>query len=129
MEDENKVVGSSEPVNIERTIKILDQLMNCICKIKMKGGFGTGFFCKIPDKNEILKVLMTNYHVLNEKSLEENEKLNLRLNDENQIVKLDLEIERKTYFNEDYDLTLIELKEEDKIKNYLELDDNLFQEN
>ena len=129
MEEEKNIVGATAPVSIEGTKKILDQLMNCICKIKMKGEFGTGFFCKIPDKNEILKVLMTNYHVLNEKNLEENQKLNILLNDENQIIKLDLEIARKFYFNKDYDLTLIELKEEDKIKNYLELDDNLFQEN
>ena len=72
---------------------------------------------------------MTNYHVLNEKSLEENKILNLLLNDEKEILKLDLEIERKTYFNKDYDITLIELKEEDEIKNYLELDDNLFKDN
>ena len=129
MEEEKKIVGSIDPVNIEGTKKILDQLMNCICKIKIKGEFGTGFFCKIPDKNEKIKVFMTNYHVLNEKSLEENKILNLLLNDEKEILKLDLEIERKTYFNKDYDITLIELKEEDEIKNYLELDDNLFKDN
>ena len=47
MEEEKKILGSIDPVNIEGTKKILDQLMNCICKIKMKGEFGTGFFFKI----------------------------------------------------------------------------------
>ena len=44
MEDKKKTEGSIDPVNIEGTKKILAQLMNCICKIKMKGEFGTGFF-------------------------------------------------------------------------------------
>ena len=72
---------------------------------------------------------MTNYHVLNEKDLKENNKLNLSLNDEKKTITINLSIERKTYFNKDYDITLIELKEEDEIKNYLELDDNLFKDN
>jgi len=129
MEEEKKIADSIDPVYIEGTKMILEQLMNCICKIKMDGEFGTGFFCKIPYKKEKLKVFMTNYHVLNEKSLEENKKLNLLLNDEKEILKLVLEIERRTYFNKDYDITIIELKDEDKINNYLELDDNLFQDN
>ena len=72
---------------------------------------------------------MTNYHVLNEKDFGENKKLNLSLNEEKETKIIDLSIERKTYFNKDYDITLIELKNEDKIKDYLELDDNLFQDN
>ena len=35
----------------------------------------------------------------------------------------------KEELNKDYDITIIELKDEDKINNYLELDDNLFQDN
>ena len=31
-------------------------------------------------------------------------------------------------FNKDYDIAIIEILEKDNIKNYLELDDNLFQE-
>ena len=56
-------------------------------------------------------------------------KLDLALNDGKETKTIDLSIERKTYFNKEYDITLIELKDEDKIKDYLELDDNLFQDN
>ena len=129
MEDEKKTEGSIDPVNIEGTKKILAQLMNCICKIKIKGAWAIGFFCKIPYENETLKVFMTYYGVLNEKNLKENQNLNLPLNDEKENILLDLSIERKTYFNKDYDITLIELKDEDKKKDYLELDDNLLQDN
>ena len=129
MEEDRKINDSIEPVNIEGTKKILNQLMNCICKIKIKGEFRTGFFCQIPFRKETIKVLMTNYQTLNEKYLEENKEINLLLNDEKEKIIIDLEIEREIYFNEDYDITLIELKETDEKEDYIELDDNLFQDN
>ena len=41
---------------------------------------------------------------------------------------INLKIKRTTYFSKKYDLTIIELKDDDKIpiNNYLELDNNLF---
>ena len=129
MEQEDKLKDSIEPVNIEGTKKILDQLMNYICKIKVKGRIGTGFFCKIPFKKVTLKVFITNYNILNEEDYKENKILNLSLNDEKETITKDLGIKRETYFNKEYNITIIELVEEDNIKNYLELDDNLFQDN
>ena len=82
MEDKKKIEGSIDPVNIEGTKKILDQLMNCICKIQIKGTYATGFFCKFYYKKQAIKVFMTSYLVLNEKDFGENKKLNLSLNDE-----------------------------------------------
>ena len=87
MEDKKKIEGSIDPVNIEGTKKILDQLMNCICKIQIKGTYATGFFCKFSYKKQAIKVFMTNYHVLNEKDFGENKKLNLSLNDEKERLK------------------------------------------
>ena len=52
----------------------------------------------------------------------------MSLNDEKETIIIDKEIKRKTYFNKDYDITLMELIDEDRIKDYLELDDNLFQD-
>ena len=129
MNDEKKIEGSIDPVNIECTKKILDQMMNCIFKIKINGVYATGFFCKFSHKNQAIKVFITSYQVLNENNFIENKKLDLSFNDEKETIIIDLSIERKTYFNKDYDITIIELKDEDKIKNYLELDDNLFHDN
>ena len=129
MKEEKKIIDSVDPVKIEDILKILNQLINCICKIKIKGVYGTGFFCKIPFKNETIKVFMTNYHVLNKEVLKNIKKLNLLLNDEKEVIIIDLRINRKFFFNKEYDITLMELKEEDKIKDYLELDDNLFNNN
>ena len=129
MKKEKKIRNSPEPVNIAGTKAILEQMINCICKIKIREASGTGFFCKIPlGKNESLNVLMTNYHILDEKYYEDNKEIHLLLNDEKEAFAIDLLTERKTYFNKEYDIAIIELKEEDGIKNFLELDDNLFKE-
>ena len=129
MEEINKLKDSIEPVDIESTKKILEQLMNCICKIKIKERIGTGFFCKIPLRKETIKVLITNYHILNEKDLKENKALNLTLNNDKETLTIDLKITGETYFNENYDITIIEINEKDNIIEYLELDNNLFQDN
>ena len=129
MEKENNLIDSIEPVNIQRTERILNQMRNYICKIKFKGRFETGFFCKIPFRKETIKVLMTNHHFLNEKDFKDIKNLNLSLNDDKKKLTIDLELDRETYFNKEYDVTLIKLRNEDNIKDYLELDDNLIQDN
>ena len=101
-------------------------MMNSICKIKMKGKSGTGFFCKISFEGYNINVLMTNHHILDQKYYDENKELRLLLNDEKDAKIIDLTKKRKSYFNEEYDIALIELKSYDNINNYLELDDNLF---
>ena len=129
MKDEKKIIDSVDPVSIEGTEKILNQLKNCICKIKIKDGFGTGFFCKFPFEKEVKKVFITNYHVLNEEYVKEQKKINLLLNDEKKVKIIGLENKKIIYYYEDFDITLIELQEENEIQDYLELDDNLFQDN
>ena len=71
---------------------------------------------------------MTNYHILNDIHYKQNKQINLFLNDDKDVKLINLGIERKTYFSKDYDIAMIELKENDNINNYLELDDNLFKE-
>ena len=68
------------PVSIECTRTILYQMENCICKIyKDNGAIGTGFFCEIPFNNNLLKVLITNNHVLNENEIENNNIINISI--------------------------------------------------
>jgi len=130
MNQEKKLKNSVEPVSISGTETILNQMKYYICKIKINAIYGTGFFCKIPFGNNITKnFLMTNYHVLNEKYYNENNKINLLINDEDITKIIDLRMNRITYFNKKYDITLIELNENDNINNFLELDDKLFKDN
>ena len=115
-----------EPINISRTKKILEQMSNCVCKINLNDDIeGTGFFCKVNSMN----FLMTCYNLIDEKYLKENKELNILLNNDEEQIKINLEIKREnSYFNKENNTTFIELKEEDNIKNYLELDDNIFNE-
>ena len=114
-------------VTIEKTKTILDQLQNCICKIKNMNGKGTGFFCTIPSKK--ISVLMTNYHLIDEKILKKNN-IYVSLNDDKAKVNIMIDDNRKIYSSEKYDTTIIEIKpEKDKIKYFLELDEDIFQEN
>jgi len=128
MEDEKMIKNSVDPVNLSGTKTILNQMTNCICKIKVNSNFGTGFFCKIPYENKNINVLMTNYHIIDDNYYQQNKEIYLFLNDEKELKIIKLNRSRKTYFNKDYDIAMIELLENDNINNYLELDDNLFKD-
>ena len=117
--------NSTEPITIEETQKILDQMKNCICKINANEKYGTGFFCKLRYLDNVTyNVLTTSYSLIDEDYLSENNEINLLLNDNNTKV-LNLDNKRKIYTNKEYDLTIIQLKNKDNINSYLELDENI----
>ena len=72
--------------------------------------------------------LMTIYHK-NEEYINKIKEINILLNDDNEALIIDLNIKRKKYFNKEYDITLIKIKEKDKIKEYRELDHKIFKDN
>ena len=110
------------PVSIEGTKKILFQMENCICKIYLKNGEkGTGFFCKIPFNNNILPVLITNNHILNENDIKDNNIIEISINN-NEIKEIKIDNLRKKYTNSDknIDITIIEIRpNKDGIYNYI----------
>ena len=114
------------PVSIEGTKKILFQMENCICKIYLNNcKIGTGFFCKIPFNNNLLPVLITSNHILNENDIDNNKIIKLMIN--NKMKKIKIDNSRKKYTNSDknIDITIIEIKSrKDGINNYLEIDEN-----
>ena len=120
--------------SIKCTKTILSQMENNICKIKTKGGNGTGFFSyiPIPDSNEKLTVFITNNHVIDKEILEEGEPIMLTLNDDydnpnNKYLDLN---DRKIYTNKEYDITIIEIiPHKDNIYNFLEIDKQIYQKN
>ena len=129
MESENEAhepsVKYPNIISFESTKKIVNQMEKKICKIKIGNNQGTGFFCKIPfpDKEHYLTALITSNHIINEKTLKEEDKIIL--------VKIKEEIEknvinlnnRMKYTNEEYDITIIEIKKEDNIDYFLEIDE------
>ena len=73
----------------------------------------------------MLSVFITNRHIINKELLyKDNEIIEISIEEENNIRKLNLN-NRIKYTNEEYDITIIEIKNEDEINNYLELDENI----
>ena len=98
MEIKNKIKNSPEPVDIKKTLLIIDQMINFICRIKINETNGTGFFCNIPmENNETKHFLLTSYQVLNEIEYNNIEEINIFLNDENDKKTINLKIKRITY--------------------------------
>jgi len=124
---EKLLVGYPGIISYECCKNILKQMEKNICKIKIGESRGTGFFCKIPfpNINNLLSVLITNNHIISENLLFKNdEKISIVIENENEEIIIDLN-NRMKYTSKDFDVTIIEIKEKDNIKNYLELDDKI----
>ena len=105
--------------------KVSEQMKKNICQITTGYDSGTGFFCKIPfpTKEKMLPVLITHLCIIDINSVK-NKAIYLYLENENKTINLNLK-NRYLYMNEEYMTTIIEIKDDDKIQNYLELDDNI----
>ena len=108
-------------------LEIIQELMKkCICKIRIRDNeISTGFLCKITnqDKNNLLPVLITKFFILKDQNIND-QKINISFNNG----KLSLDINdfdsRKIYKSHKYNITIIEIKPEDKLENnyFLEID-------
>ena len=126
-EKEENLNGFPRVISYDCTEKIIEQMKNNVCKIMIGNTQGSGFFCKIPfpDKNNMLPVFITNNHNINDNLLKDGStEISYYIKKEKVLKKLKLK-NRRTYTNEKYDVTIIEIKKEDNINNYLELDDKM----
>ena len=87
------------------------QLQKSICQIKGKL-IGTGFFCYINYENKNIPCLMTNYHILDDKYIKDNNKIEIKIDDNK--INIIINIEDIIYKSkkDEYDLIIIKLKEE-----------------
>ena len=104
--------GYPNVISYECTQKIIEQMEKNIFKIKIGKKQGTGYFCKIPYNNKI--ALMTNNHIIDENIKEIN--IKIKEEKENRIININ---NRIIYINKEYDITIIEMNENDNINNYL----------
>ena len=119
--------NSPLPISLEQTNKIVEQMKRYVCEIFPKhGDNGTGLFCHLWSNNIKIPSLITAYYVVNERELLSNEIIKIRLNGEEKIIKI--KENRIIYSNEDYNITIIEIKPEDKIDHFLEIDKEIFRE-
>ena len=123
--------NSVNPISIEGTEKILFQMKYCICKIyKNDGTKGTGFFCRIPfpDESNLLHVLITNNHVLDQNDIEIKKVIEISINDEKEGRNILINNKRMVFTNTELDVTIIEIypyKDDLNSNNFLELDENI----
>ena len=127
--NESILLGYPNIISYESTQKIIEQMEKNVCKIKIDDFQATGFFCKIPfpDKAHTLPTLITNNHVINNDLLNKKDSIlsiKIKAEQDYKIINLDKRIK---FTNKNYDTTIIEIKETDEIKNYLELDDKIIE--
>ena len=133
MEDiinEKLIKNSLDPVSIEVTKKIINQMEKSVCKIYINGNTGTGFFAIIPYKNKFKKVLITNNHVLGENELKNGKIITFILNNnEKDIKSIEIYENRKRYTNGILDVTIIEIDQnKDGKYEYIDIDDNIIED-
>ena len=102
----------------------LSHMENYICKINSVT-IGTGFFCKIEFNNIKIPVLMTNYHIIDDKFLENNEYFKVYIKSDYHIININKD--SKIYSSNTYDIMIIKINNKN-IKNYLAIDSNIYKE-
>ena len=132
-----KVLKNHSKAKTLEAMKIsLEQMEKSICKIKCsEGGFGTGFFLKITNVNEWdslpIKAIISNNHVLTEKDILPGKKINFSLYNDKHKLEIVIDESRKIYTSEKYDISIVELKQNDGIKmdSFLEIDGKIWKNN
>ena len=122
---EGLINGAKEIEPLDKTE--LKEMSKCICKISGKR-IGTGFFCKIKYENDLIPVLITNYHVIDDNYLKDKKVLKIYINNDSKLI--DIKKDNPIYLSkkEEYDIIIIQLNEDD-INDYLEIDENIFKIN
>ena len=119
-------------IPIEVMMKLGELTKTHICKINSNGKKGTGFFLKTPfGFFNTLNALITSNQVLNKDDIQPGQTINFTLNNDSKEYNILIDDTRKTYTNESYDFTSIEIKKDDNIdeKYFFDIDKRMFQEN
>ena len=107
----------------QKTSVILEQIDTSIYKIKnINKKLGIGFFCYINYQQIKIPVLITSYQIINEQYLSNNHNIVV----ENNNISIKIEFCKTKYLNKDYDLTIIEIKnEKTKNINFINIDEDI----
>ena len=123
--DEGIIKGSKEIELLDKTE--LKKMSKYICKIS-GNNIGTGFFCRIKYGNDLIGVLITNYHIIDDYYLENNKELKLYINNESKIININKNSKIYSSKRNKYDIMIIK-SDEEEIKDYLDIDENIFNYN
>ena len=111
--------------------QLMEMAKTHICKIYSNNSKGTGFFCNIQFGLDKYKFLMTNHHLFNETHIQLGKNIKFSVDNDKITYNISIDNKRKIYSNSDYDVTFIEIKEDDRIdeKSFFDFDQGIFQEN
>ena len=104
--------------------KRLEKLKKYLCKISYRDIYITGFFASIPYKTKSINVLITNNNIINEKYLAQNKSIEIYFYDEEKKI-INLDNKRISYSSKEFDISIIEIKDTDKINNFIQLDNEI----
>ena len=125
---EKELVNKTKSITLEALKFIIPKTEKCICKIFCNdGGHGTGFLCTIPDNWNPLKLIITNNHKLKKEDILICKIIKFSLNND-EIYEIEIDESRKIYTNEEYDVTIIEIRKNDKLDkiDFFDIDKNIF---
>ena len=112
---ENKVEDKVTRINEKYTghaskvpVKIINKISKSICRILYEKISGTGFFMLL---NDSLKCIITNYHIISKELI--NKIINIELSNDK---KIEIELKNRFIkFDDNLDITIVEVKESDGI--------------
>ena len=123
---EGMIKGAKPPILLKDSE--LKYMKNYICKINGKS-IGTGFFCKIPYKDELVQVLITNYHVIDDEELKNKKYIIIYIDEYRKILNLNDESKIFSSPINEYDIMIIKVLAEYDISHFLEIEQNIFNDN
>ena len=119
---DEKQIGN-KPIPLDICIKLRESICKIIIKNMENIILGSGFFMKI---SKSLKFLFTNWHIINKELINDNNNIEIEIWNKEKM-KINLNQRYSKYFEKPKDITIIEIKEEDKIYKdikFLEYDSN-----
>lgn len=125
---EEGIIPGSKKIEILENSK-LKYMEKYICKINGEK-IGTGFFCKIKYKKELIPVLMTNYHVIDDDFLKNNKFIKIYIKGDYHLININKNSKIYSSTNDKYDIMIINLNEDNNdFKYLLQIDTNIFLNN
>ena len=130
---EKKIIGHASPKSIDKLEVLFEKAKNAVCKIFYFGTIGTGFFFQqnisnIEYNNRYF--LMTNNHVLDADSINNNVEIRIEYKKKNKTIPLNNRIK---YTNVKLDFTIIEILPNDlifsEINYFFKIDKNIMNNN
>ena len=104
---------SSEPISLEKNEIIINQIKSSTCQIilsdKQKA---LGYFCKIPfpDEKNLLPIILTSNKILENHYFDKKE-INILTYNNSKVIRINMD-NRLNYSNDEYDIAIIEIKED-----------------